>query len=301
MFIKTEGIKKAYKNFFALKKLDICIKRGDIFSLIGPNGAGKTTTLKILSTLQRPTTGTGSIFGLDIIKDRKEIREKISLISETVVLHENLTAYENLKFFGDLYDIEKKKLAKRINELLELINMNEWKDKKIRIFSRGMKQRINIAAGFLKDPEIVFLDEPTLGLDIQTTIIIRNFLKKKNEEGITMIISSHLLSEIEKISNRIGIIDNGVLLCSDELSKLIEEYKSEVGITLNVVPVNRIDFEKFLKDKKIDSEFEDGLFKLKLNNSSLLHTKEIMFKNNYISEIYETKPTLEDIYLWKTG
>ncbi len=301
MFIKTEGIKKAYKNFYALKKLDIYIKRGDVFSLIGPNGAGKTTTLKILATLQRPTTGNGSIFGLDIIKDRKEIRKKISLISETVVLHENLTAYENLKFFGDLYDIEKKKLAKRINELLELINMNEWKDKKVKIFSRGMKQRINIAAGFLKDPEIVFLDEPTLGLDIQTTIIIRNFLKKKNEEGITMIISSHLLSEIEKISNRIGIINKGILLCSDELSKLIEEYKSKEGITLNVVPVNRINFEKFLKDKKIDSEFESGLFKLKLNSTSLLHTKEIMFKNNYISEIYETKPTLEDIYLWKTG
>ncbi len=301
MVIKTEGIKKAYKNFLALKKLDIYIKKGEIFSLIGPNGAGKTTTLKILSTLQKPTSGTGSVFGLDILKDRKEIRKKISLISETLVLHENLTAYENLKFFGELYDIKTGKLKTRIEELLKILNISKWKNKKIKIFSRGMKQRINIAAGFLKDPEIVFLDEPTLGLDIQTTIIIREFLKRKNNEGITIIISSHLLNEIEKISNRIGIINDGILLCSDEFEKLVSEYREENPNILNVKPESPNKFKVFLKIQSLNYEEENGFMKIKIENSNLCKTKEEILNNNKIEEIYETVPTLEDIYLWKTS
>jgi len=301
MVIKTEGIKKAYKNFLALKKLDIYIERGEVFSLIGPNGAGKTTTLKILSTLQKPTAGTGSVFGLDILRDRKEIRKKISLISETVVLHENLTAYENLKFFGDLYDIKPGKLKTRIDELLKMLNMTKWKNKKIKIFSRGMKQRINIASGFLKDPEIAFLDEPTLGLDIQTTIIIREFLKRKNNEGITIIISSHLLNEIEKISNRIGIINDGVLLCSDRYQKLVSEYKEKNSNILNVKPEYPDKLKTFLKTKSFKYEEKNGLLKIKIENNNLDKAKQVILENNQISEIYETVPTLEDIYLWKTS
>ena len=179
--IEMENLTKKFGDFTAVDNLSLDIKENEIFGFLGPNGAGKSTTIRMLCTLSNPTSGSAKIAGYDIIKDPAKVREKIGLVAEKMIMYDNLTAAENLRFFGRLYAIPKQKLEDKIDELLELVNMQEWKHTQINKFSTGMKQRINVIRALLPEPKIIFMDEPTLGLDPQTTFSIRDITRDINK------------------------------------------------------------------------------------------------------------------------
>lgn len=215
----TENLTKKYKDFTAVDNLCLKVKEGSIFGFLGHNGAGKTTTLSMLTTLILPTSGCATIGGLDVVKDNLKVRKLLGYLPESVMLYGELTARENLRFFGRLSEIDN--IDARIDEILELLKFNAWKDQKIRNFSKGMRQRIGIAQAIMHKPKILFLDEPTSGLDPQGTKDMRDLLLMLNKEwGTTIFMNTHLLSEVTNICTDIGIISHGNLLAADSLSNI---------------------------------------------------------------------------------
>lgn len=219
----TEKLTKKYENFTAVEDLNLTVREGAIFGFLGHNGAGKTTTLSMLTTLLLPTGGKASIAGLDVVKDNLKVRGLLGYLPESVMLYGDLTAAENLKFFGKLSGVEK--VDARIDEVLGLLQFTGWKDKKVNTFSKGMRQRIGIAQALLHKPKILFLDEPTSGLDPQGTKEMRDLLLKLNTEwGTTIFMNTHLLSEVTKVCTDIGIISHGRLLLADSISNIEKRF-----------------------------------------------------------------------------
>jgi ABC-2 type transport system ATP-binding protein len=219
--VQTAELTKMYRDFTAVDKLNMNVKKGEIFGFLGPNGAGKTTTVLMLIGLSVPTTGTANVGGFDIIEQSKEIRRIASILPEYSSLYGDLTAYENLEYIGKLNDMPKEERDNRIHETLEIVGMLEWLDEKYEAYSRGMKQRVGIASTLMKNPRILFLDEPSLGLDpIGTREIRELILELKNKQGLTIILTSHLLSEVQMTCDRIGIINRGKLVLEETMSNL---------------------------------------------------------------------------------
>ena len=220
----ARNITKKYQTFTAVDNLNLTVKDGAIFGFLGHNGAGKTTALSMFTTLILPTSGSATIDGFDVVKDNLKVRNLLGYLPENVMLYGDLTARENLRFFGRLSKV--KDVDQNINEVLNMLNFTDWTDKKVKTFSKGMRQRIGIAQALLHKPKILFLDEPTSGLDPQGTMDIRNILIKINAEwGTTIFMNTHLLSEVTKICTDIGIISHGKLLTSDSLTNLKENFK----------------------------------------------------------------------------
>ena len=214
--IKVQNLTKMFGKFTAVDNISFDVKKGEIFGLLGPNGAGKSTTLRVLSTLARPTKGTASIGGFDIVKDDTEVRKLIGIVSEKMIMYNRLTAKENLWFFGSLFNIPKDVLTKRIDELLELVELGKWKNAQVGTFSTGMRQRMNVVRALLNLPQVLFLDEPTLGLDPQSSVEIREFIKKLNREnGTTVVITTHMMVDADLLCDRIAIVDHGKIVALD--------------------------------------------------------------------------------------
>ncbi len=219
--IKVSGLTKKFNGFTAVDHISFDVKKGEIFGFLGPNGAGKSTTIRMLCTLSRPAAGTATVAGFDVVKGDNKVREHIGLVSEKLIMYNDLTARENLRLFGELYDIPKDVLMKRIEKLLSFVRMTKWADARIGTFSTGMKQRINVIRALVNQPEILFLDEPTLGLDPQSSVEIREMVRRINlEQGTTIILTTHMMVEADLLCNRIGIIDHGKLVALDTPSNL---------------------------------------------------------------------------------
>jgi len=223
--IQVNDIVKKFGDFTAVDHISFEVAEGEIFGLLGPNGAGKSTLIRMLATLSRPTSGTAKIVGYDIIKEDSKVRTLIGLVSEKLIMYERLTAEENLRFFGKLYGVPNDTMNRSIVELLELVQMTKWKDVQVGTFSTGMRQRVNIIRALLNKPQVLFLDEPTLGLDPQTTVEIREFIRKINKEnGMTVILTTHMMAEADLLCKHIGIVDHGKIAALDtsaNLKKLI--------------------------------------------------------------------------------
>ena len=213
--LEVNKLTKKFGNFTAVNDLSLNVKQNEIFGFLGPNGAGKSTTIRMLCTLAKPTSGSAKIAGYDLIKDPSKVRQKIGLVAEKMIMYEDLTAAENLRFFGKIYKMPKKKREERIDQLLNLVDMEKWKDTQISKFSTGMKQRINVIRALLPEPEILFMDEPTLGLDPQTTFAIREIIRDINNKGVTVILTTHAMTEAELLSDHIAIIDHGEVAALD--------------------------------------------------------------------------------------
>ena len=225
----TENLGKSYGDFAAVDDLNLEVKEGAIFGFLGHNGAGKTTTISMLTTLILPSTGKAAIGGFDIVKDNLKVREMLGYLPESVSLYGDLTAVENLRFFGKLSGL--KNVDANINEILELLSFTEWKNRKVKTYSKGMRQRIGIAQAILHKPKILFLDEPTSGLDPQGTKDMRDILIKLNTEwGTTIFMNTHLLSEVTKICTDIGIISKGKLLMADSLENIERKFPEEKSL-----------------------------------------------------------------------
>ena len=219
--IEVKNLTKKFNKFTAVDDISFDVKKVKSSASLGPNGAGKSTTLRMLSTLARPTNGTAIIGGYDVVKHGTEVRKLIGIVSEKMIMYNRLTAKENLWFFGSLFDIPKDVLIKRIDELLELVQLTQWKNEQVGTFSTGMRQRMNVVRALLNMPQVLFLDEPTLGLDPQSSVEIREFIKKLNREnGTTVVITTHMMVDADLLCDRIAIVDHGKIVALDTSSNL---------------------------------------------------------------------------------
>ena len=225
--IKIEQISKKYKGSenFSVSNLDLFIDEKEIFGLLGPNGAGKTTLISILCSLIKPTSGSFSINNLTYHKNKNQLKQLIGIVPQEYALYPTLSAFENLKYFGSMYGLKGKHLDSKINSSLEHLGLLPFANKAIETFSGGMKRRVNLIASILHDPKVLFLDEPTVGVDVQSKNVIIGFLQDLNKKGTTIIYTSHHLNEAELFCTRVAIIDHGKLIIKGKPSDLINSHE----------------------------------------------------------------------------
>jgi len=210
--IDVQHLTKKFADFVAVNDLSLHIQKGEMFAFLGPNGAGKSTTIKIFTTLLTPTSGEVKINGFDIIAEQNRVRNSFGIVFQDQSLDDELTAYENMDFHGVIYNLSKNIRRERIETFLKLVDLWDRKDSLVKEFSGGMKRRLEMARGLLHEPTVLFLDEPTLGLDPQTRNHIWSYIKKLNQEkGLTVFFTTHYMEEAEKYAQRLAIIDHGVI------------------------------------------------------------------------------------------
>jgi ABC-2 type transport system ATP-binding protein len=222
--LQIKNVTKEFGSFTAVNNLNLHIKAGDFFGFLGQNGAGKTTTIKMISGLFNPSAGSILINGFDIFKEPEKAKSLIGYIPDQPFLYEKLTGREFLFFSGGLYSIEKNKLKKIINSIIDKLEIGDWVDKRTEEYSQGMKQRITIASALLHDPKLLVVDEPMVGLDPQSALIVKNVLKEKANSGAAVFMSTHSLNVAEEICSKIGIIKDGNMIFSDD-TKVLETIK----------------------------------------------------------------------------
>ena len=227
--IEVNHLLKIYKgaSFPAVNNISFSIEKNSIFGLLGPNGAGKTTTISILCGLIKPTNGNAELLGLSIKSSAEEIKKQIGIVPQEIALYPSLTAFENLRYIGNMYGLKGKELRDKIKDHLEIVGLLSSSDKQIKTFSGGMKRRINLIAGILHQPKILFLDEPTVGVDVQSRNMITEHLHHINKQGCTIIYTSHLMEEAENLCSDIAIIDNGEIIIKGKPKTLINENNSD--------------------------------------------------------------------------
>ena len=306
--IGTTDLTKRFGDFTAVDRVTFDVRRGEIFGFLGPNGAGKSTTIRLLCTLSLPTSGSASVAGFDVVKDASEVRKHIGLVSEKLIMYNELTAKENLTLFGKLYDIPSDVLAGRIYDLLKFVRMEKWSDARIDTFSTGMKQRINVIRALVNQPEILFLDEPTLGLDPQSTVEIRELVKQINtERGTTIVLTTHTMVDADMLCNRIGIIDKGKIVALDtspnlkklvtgaefttfefEIRNLSPSILAAVRSLACVVSLAQAGESLIRVRARGDDAFDSLIDAIRQNDGKILTARSL-------------EPTLEDVFLHVTG
>jgi ABC-2 type transport system ATP-binding protein len=227
--LQANNLVKQYGDFTAVKNVSFQIERGEIFSLLGPNGAGKTTTISMLSTLLEPTSGDAHIDGHSITKDPIAVRKIIGVVPQEIALYEPLTARENLIFWGRMYGLGGADLNRRADQGLEQVGLSDRARSRVQTFSGGMKRRLNIAVGLLHQPQILFMDEPTVGIDPQSRRSILDAVKELNQQGLTVLYTTHYMEEAQELSHRVGIIDHGEMIANGtqkELTQTIGQHET---------------------------------------------------------------------------
>jgi ABC-2 type transport system ATP-binding protein len=226
--IEVDGVTKKFGNFTAVDDISFSIKPGELFALLGPNGAGKSTTIKMLTTLLRPTSGKLQLNGHDVTKNQDAARKSFGIVFQDPSVDTELTAYENMEIHAVMYGIPKKQLAPRIEELLTLLELWDRRNSLVKTFSGGMKRRLEIARGLLHHPKILFLDEPTLGLDAQTRNLLWNYVQKlSREKNMTVLFTTHYLEEAEANATRIAFIDQGKIIVIGTSAELMKQTKTK--------------------------------------------------------------------------
>jgi ABC-2 type transport system ATP-binding protein len=301
--IHVDKLTKRFDNFVAVDSISFEIQEGEIFGLLGPNGAGKTTTISMLATLLKPTAGVATVNAHDIVGDQDGVRKSIGIVFQDQSLDEELTAFENMDFHGRLYRIQNPLRLERIDELLRLVGLEERKDDLVKTFSGGMRRRLEIARGLLHRPKVLFLDEPTLGLDPQTRNHLWQYIQSLNQEmGITIILTTHYMEEADRLCDRIAIIDHGQIIAMDTPQHLKEAIGGDV-ITIQSPDPEAV-FSNISASWMHHIERHDGSVRINLHNAER-HVMEIVTLLNQkgigIESISIHKPTLEDVFLHFTG
>jgi ABC-2 type transport system ATP-binding protein len=301
--ILVDTLTKRFGDFTAVDAISFEIPEGEIFGLLGPNGAGKTTTISMLSTLLEPTSGRAFLNGIDIQNDQDGVRKAIGIVFQDQSLDEELTAWENMDFHGRLYRIPKAIREQRIGEMLRLVELEDRQESLVKTFSGGMRRRLEIARGLLHEPSILFLDEPTLGLDPQTRNHLWEYIQNLNRrKGITIILTTHYMDEADRLCDRVAIIDRGRIVAMDTPANL----KSRVGE--DVISITSPDASRIADEIKapwiVGAEQYDGqvIIRLRSAEDHLLELLGMIGVDGYtIVSISIRKPTLEDVFLHFTG
>jgi ABC-2 type transport system ATP-binding protein len=232
--LQVQNLVKNYGDFKAVKGVSFDIEEGEIFSLLGPNGAGKTTTISMLSTLYTPTSGDATIGGHSITKDPMGVRGIIGVVPQDLALYEDLTARENLIFWGQMYNLSGKALTTRVDEVLEQIGLTDKAKDRVKTYSGGMKRRVNIGVGLLHKPRLLFMDEPTVGIDPQSRRAILDTVKDLNNQGMTLLYTTHYMEEAEELSHRVGIVDHGEMIAIGTQKELTQQVGEAETLLLHV-------------------------------------------------------------------
>ena len=232
--LEVQNLVKNYGDFRAVKGVTFNIQEGEIFSLLGPNGAGKTTTISMLSTLYTPTSGDAVIGGYSITKDPMAVRGVIGIVPQDLALYEDLTARENLIFWGQMYNLSGKALTTRVDEVLEQIGLTDKAKDRVKTYSGGMKRRVNIGVGLLHKPRLLFMDEPTVGIDPQSRRAILDTVKDLNKQGMTLLYTTHYMEEAQELSDRVGIIDHGELIAIGTQKELTQQVGQAETLILHI-------------------------------------------------------------------
>jgi len=226
--IEATNLTKKYNSITAVDGIDFCVKKGEVFAFLGPNGAGKSTAIKMLTTMLKPTSGKIKLNGYDVLKEQERARESFGIVFQDASVDEELTAFENMEIHAVLYGIPKKERRKKIDDLLNFVGLEEWRDVVTKKFSGGMRRRLEIARGLLHYPAVLFLDEPTLGLDPQTrTQIWEHIMKLNKEKKMTVFLTTHYIEEAEKMADQVAVIDHGKIIKTGTPSEIIKDTKSE--------------------------------------------------------------------------
>jgi len=305
--IETKSLTKSFGSVIAVNDISFSVKTGEIFGFLGPNGAGKSTTMMILTTLLKPTSGQALISEFDVMKNAKKVRENIGYVQQETTVDEYLTGRDNLLLQARLNHIPKNQIKQRIDEILELIELSDKQNDAVVTYSGGMRKRLDIAGGLLHRPKVLFLDEPTVGLDIQTRRKIWEYIKKIHKEfDMTIFLSTHYMEEADKLCDRIGIIDGGKIQVIDTPENLKNAMGNEVISIIMEDSVNRDFFLSKLKEIAFVKNINEDGTKLTLFVSNGTKVIPIIFQISSelgikINTIYLTRPTLDDVFLSYTG
>ncbi|MCD6381694.1 MAG: ATP-binding cassette domain-containing protein [Candidatus Aenigmarchaeota archaeon] len=303
--IDVRNLTKRFDGFTAVDSISFEVEEGEVFGLLGPNGAGKTTTINMLSTILKPNSGSAKVAGYDIVKERDNVRRSIGIVFQEPSLDNKLTGRENLEFHAMMYGMSKEERKKRIGEVLELVDLSDKADVLVENYSGGMKRRLEIARGLIHKPKVLFLDEPTLGLDAQTRRHIWNYIKKLSKEGsITIILTTHYMEEADYLCDRVAIIDHGKIITMDTPKNLKDKLGGDV-ITFEVEErveelMNAISKLRFVKSvKKHDGKLTVTVGQGEKRIPELIGISQKMGIN--IKSVSLHKPSLEDVFLHFTG
>lgn len=310
--IEIKNLFKKYKNLIAIDDVSIEIHDNEIFGLLGPNGAGKTTLIHILATLIKPTSGTAFVNGYNILNDSSKVRSSIGIVFQAPSSDDILTGYENLKIHSLLYNVPSPIRKKRIEDVLELVGLTNRKDDQVKKYSGGMRRRLEIARGLLHKPKVIFLDEPTLGLDPSSREIMWKYIKRLvNEEKITIILTTHYMEEADILCNRIGFIDKGKIIALNSPLKLKEGLGGEIiHVQLDSNEITEMEktislAKEFDFVHKVDISTKAGEITIYVDNAS--HNLPVILKylnegiNARVLSVNFKRPTLNDVFLKFTG
>lgn len=304
--LEVEGLKKKFKTNVAVNEVNLYLDNGESVGLLGPNGAGKSTTISMISTLIKPTAGKVRYQGKNILKDPNSIRPILGVVPQEIALYERLSAYENVKFFGKIYGLKGKQLEQKIDQVLELVGLQDRKKDLVKTYSGGMKRRINIAVALLHEPEILIMDEPTVGIDPQSRSYILDMVRKLNQEkGMTVLYTSHYMEEVERLCDRVYIMDHGQIIASGTKEELKSILSSEETVLIEVDQTSSAMLDALNELTAIQqvTEAPKG-YKLIVSKGanvladvfSLAETMDIKITSAHVEV-----PTLEDVFLHLTG
>ena len=305
--IETNSITKNFDGIVAVNNITISIKQGELFGLLGPNGAGKTTLINMLSTMAEPSSGSARVWGFDVVKDASSVRKSIGVVFQDTTLDDRLTGRENLDLHARLYGLDDKLRKKRIEEVLSLVELADRADSIVMTYSGGMMRRLEIARGFIHKPHVLFLDEPTIGLDPQTRIHIWEYIKTLiKEEGVTIVITTHYMEEADHLCDRIAIIDHGEIVALDAPETLKNMLGGDI-VTIELKDSTHIarlcDIYKNDGFAKIVSQKNNEIF-ITVNDGErkIPHVLDLAYNAGIsITSVSLHKPTLDDVFLHHTG
>ena len=310
-FIKLRDLFKSYGPVMALNGLNLEVPKGSLYGLLGPNGAGKSTALRIICTLLSPDSGHVEVGGHNVLFEEKETRRRLGYVAQDVAIDKILTGRELLQLQGDLYHLDKKYKRKRIEELIERLDMHEWIDRRCGSFSGGMKRRLDLSSGLLHEPELLILDEPTVGLDIESRSVIWGLLKELRNKETTILLSSHYLEEVDELADEMAIIDKGKVIASGKPDDL----KKELGGDRVTLRVREFSDEAEAESVKKLIKNINGVSNVVVNQTQGYSLNFLVQSNDVISnlsghlskenfEVFalsHSRPSLDDVYLQATG
>lgn len=304
--LETKELTKKFKATVAVSNVSLHLEEGESVGLLGPNGAGKSTTISMMSTLLPPTSGEVRFNGIDALAEPQELRRVLGVVPQEIALYEELSAYENMKFFGRIYGLKGKKLEERIEAVLEMIGLTKRQKDRVETYSGGMKRRINIGVTLLHEPEVLIMDEPTVGIDPQSRNYILEMIRRLNKEkNMTILYTSHYMEEVEKLCDRIYIMDHGEIIASGTNQELKNILANDETIQIDVESLSK-DFSDQLASHQVVQKVTQegkGYKVIASKGDDLLGEVFEMAKTSHtkiIGVVVQT-PTLEDVFLHLTG
>lgn len=296
--IELKNVRKIYEKNVALNQVSFTINDGICFGLIGPNGAGKSTLMKVIAGITRKYEGEISFNGKSIEKSRNEVKKSIGYVPQDLVLENTLTARDNLEFFGGVYGIQRNEIKEKVNKTLQDIGLEDRGDEAVKNYSGGMKRRLNIGCALMHNPQLVIMDEPTVGIDPQSRNYIYSIIKRLKSEGKTVIYSSHYMEEVQNLCEEMVLIDHGNILESGSVNKIIDKH-SKPSIYIAGEDIKSEELQQFGKVKKLENGYQIISEDVLMTIESI--SKYLLSNNKHVSQLEIYRMNLEDIFFMLTG